>query len=106
MMTNYSVNVASKVNEFWIKCRIKILTISPYCPNINAIEKVILSIKLKTHSYLSEVKCFNKKNCKTQLIKLLFEIYLYLFWQVTNKLFKRWETFRRIFDWNFENKSW
>ena len=60
-MDNCSVHVALEVNEFWVKSWIKILTIVPYCPNLNPIKKVTLSIKLKTHSYLSEGKCLNYK---------------------------------------------
>ena len=44
-MDNCSVHVASTVNEFWIKSRIKILTIASYSPNLNQIAKVTLSIK-------------------------------------------------------------
>ena len=61
IMDNCSVHVVLEVNEFWVKCWIKILTIVPYCPNLNPIAKVTLSIKLKTHSYLSEGKCLNYK---------------------------------------------
>ena len=56
IMDNYSVHVALKANEFWIKSWIKILTIAPYCSNLNPIKKVTLSIKSKTRSYLSEGK--------------------------------------------------
>ena len=45
------------MNKNWIK----ILTIAPYSPNSNSIEKVTLSIKSKTRSYLSEGKRFNLK---------------------------------------------
>ena len=45
IMDNCSVHVASKVNEFWIKIWNKILTIVQYCPKLNPIKKVTLSIK-------------------------------------------------------------
>ena len=34
-MNNLSVHVASSVNEYWVNNRIKILTIVPYCSNLN-----------------------------------------------------------------------
>ena len=61
IIDNFSVHVASKVNEFRIKSWNKILTIVPYFPNLNQIKKATLSIKSKTRSYLSEGKRFKIK---------------------------------------------
>ena len=63
------MHVASKVNEFWIKNHLRILTIAPYCPSLNPIEKLILIIKSKIRSYLSEGKNFNLKLLQNSIDK-------------------------------------
>ena len=69
IMDNWSLNVVSKVNEFWIKNHIRILTIAPYCSSLNLIEKLILSIKSKISLYLSECKNFNLKLLQNSIDK-------------------------------------
>ena len=68
-MDNWSLHVASKVNEFWIKNHLRILTIAPYCLSLKPIEKLILSIKSKIRSYLSEGKNFNLKLLQNSIDK-------------------------------------
>ena len=75
VVDNFLVYVASKVNGFWIKSRIKILKIALYFQNLNPIEKVTLSIKSKpAHIYQMESASI-KNYCRTQSIILLFKIY-------------------------------
>ena len=69
IMDNWSVHVASKVNEFWITNNLRILTIAPYFTRLNPIEKLILNIKSKIRSYLSEGKNFNLKLLQNSIDK-------------------------------------
>ena len=97
IINNFSVHVTSKVNEFWIKNWIKILTIAPYSPNSNSIEKVTLSIKSKTRSYLSEGKRFNLKMLQNLIYNSAVWDLSGFIGKVIKKLFKRWKTLIRIF---------
>ena len=66
-MDNLSVHTANIVKEFWLKIKIKILIIVPYCPSLNLVEKVILSIKSNMKKYLSKGKWFGLRIFKSAI---------------------------------------
>ena len=47
ILNNASIHTSIVVNEFWIKMKISIITISPYSPSLNPWETIISVIKIK-----------------------------------------------------------
>ena len=103
IMNNWSVHIALKVNEFWIKNHIRILIIAPSCPSLKLIEKFTLKIKSKIRSYLSEGGIFYSKILQNFIYNTAAWNLSGFESQVTKKLFVKWRILRKFL---LNEKNW